>query len=302
MPALQSAAEFVYAQLLAACADGVPGLLFEVRTSDYSGSFDDSGIKADALDRQEFHKLVRRYAQGKNQSTLTFFGFTPSSQEWIDAIPSILSTFTPDLFVFRGHNSPATTRQTSCTIFPQNAIIHMPGLPISLTTAHRIMSKVATERQGNAPAWAVSVTAAGRWYQLNNDSNQSDYTLYKECSRLPANVTQLGSIKEVCNNSKYVLSEYIDDRTGYAYSHEDGLIMTYDTSDTLRQKLCRQKENLTHIVYGIAVFDLEHEDDSDLCSSGSYSRLKAARSLAEFFESKFNTTSDLTDCLSVRDK
>ncbi|XP_049513964.1 uncharacterized protein LOC125941079 [Dermacentor silvarum] len=250
---------------------------------------------------KEFHKLLKRYAEGKNQRTLTFFGYTPLSQEWIDLIPSILSIFTPDIFVFHGHNSLVQRKwNSSCTILPQNAVIDMPGLPISLTTAHKTLSEVAEEQ--HTPAWAVSVTAAGRWNRPKNAANQDDYKLLKECIRPPRNFTKFGSITEVCNNPNYVRLEDKDDHSGYAYSLQDGLIMTYDTSDMLRQKLCRQKANLTHIDYGIAVFDLEYEDDSDLCPSGSYSHIKMARALAEFFESKYNTASDLTDCLRGENK
>ncbi|KAH7942994.1 hypothetical protein HPB52_003426 [Rhipicephalus sanguineus] len=79
-------------------------------------------------------------------------------------------------------------------------------------------------------------------------------------------------------------------------------VITYDNEDTLRSKLCTMKGNYTKLHYGVAVYDVDHDDFANNCIGQSryesYSRLKMVTKLNEFFRS-YLTAADRENCLKM---
>ncbi|XP_075551335.1 uncharacterized protein LOC142584891 [Dermacentor variabilis] len=208
-------------------------------------------------------------------------------------------TFRPHLFVIRGHYSLVNHNAPDCRIVAPTFQSRTTGTYFSLHNAHAALRFVNTRDPGGATSLAVSVSMQGRWNRpkayLQHEA--SKYGFLEPCIKLPAGVQQFGNMYEICSKPSY---QAIYDRTykaEYRYNFEDGLSFTYDTFQSLREKLCYYKTNLTSVPYGLALFDMQYEDWIGFCFSEKFARLRALRKLLDFITQHFRFASDLTDCL-----
>ncbi|XP_077544592.1 uncharacterized protein LOC144157648 [Haemaphysalis longicornis] len=208
------------------------------------------------------------------------------------------SVFRPDIFIFRGHYSLVNHDRHGCKIVPPTLTKAVHGFPFTLATAHEAVKELAAKDSGNT-SLAVSVTMAGRWNRPLDFWRYTEkyYAPFQSCTRLPQGSNQFGSIFEVCLGDKYktphVHGEYKDE---YRYSFNDGLSFTYDSSVSLKRKLCGFKSNMTKVSYGVAVFDMQYEDWTSYCYVDTFARLRTLKRVTEYFVSGFQLTTDLTDC------
>ncbi|XP_077544648.1 uncharacterized protein LOC144157749 [Haemaphysalis longicornis] len=180
---------------------------------------------------------------------------------------------------------------------PPNIYKATPDFPVSMQAAHEGLLQLASE--GHHCAWAVSMSAAGRWNRplMGASLNRRDYEPFSPCAPLPFKKKQLGTILDVCYVFYYERSTSSAYKTMFAFSTQMGISMMYDSAETMREKLCNFKANMTEVKYGVAVFDAEYGDPEGWCKFGKFGRIAMAGRLVAYFGDKFKTGSDLTDCL-----
>ncbi|XP_077544653.1 uncharacterized protein LOC144157759 [Haemaphysalis longicornis] len=177
---------------------------------------------------------------------------------------------------------------------PPNIYKHTAGFQVSMQDAHTALKQLAPDC--GECAFAVSLTAAGRW-----NKPLDDFSPFRHCQRLPKDKQQLGSISEVCPRENFHYARDADAETMYAYSLNEHITMIYDNAKTMAFKLCSLKSDMTGVKYGIAVFDLQYEHATPQCGFPEFSRIDMARRLTTFFKAKFNFPSNLTKCLELDD-
>ncbi|KAL1430355.1 hypothetical protein MTO96_015063 [Rhipicephalus appendiculatus] len=251
---------------------------------------------------KRFYELLaeQSYESGFGQHTIIFFGFSPLNHRWISFVPSLFSTFRPHLFVIRGHYSLINNNESDCRIVAPTFQSRVAGTYFSLSNAHGALKYVAQTVPEDATMLAVSASAAGRWNRPQNylRHQASNYRFLEKCTKLPQNVQQFGNMYEICSRPGY---NQVYDRAykaEYRYNFDDGLLFSYDTSESLKEKLCYYKTNLTSIPpYGLALFDMQYEDWIGVCFGEKFGRLRALRRLLDFLTERFRFASDFTECL-----
>ncbi|XP_077547672.1 uncharacterized protein LOC144159889 [Haemaphysalis longicornis] len=246
---------------------------------------------------KKIDQVLQAQSIGRNQATFIILGFSPIGPDWKSFAWTILRTFTPDIFVLRGHYSLANHNKPGCKMAPPNIYKTMPDFPVSMEAAHEGLLELAS--QGHHCAWAVSMSAAGRWNRplMGASLNWRDYEPFSPCERLPRDKKQLGTILDACIGVVYKRHPSSAYKTMFAFSTQIGLSVMYDSAETMREKLCNFKANMTNVKYGIAVFEAQYGDPDGLCQFGKFGRIAMAGRLVKYFSSKFKTGSDFTDCL-----
>ncbi|XP_077547653.1 uncharacterized protein LOC144159864 [Haemaphysalis longicornis] len=198
----------------------------------------------------------------------------------------------PDIFVFRGHYTLKNHDQPSCKMAPPNIYKHRNGFKVSMQDAHNALKQLAPDC--GECAFAVSLSAAGRWNRPVND-----FPPFRDCQRLPEDKEQLGSISEVCGEFRHVRELHF--QTMYSFRLHERITMLYDNPKTMAFKLCSLKSAMTGVKYGIAVFDLQYEPATPQCGFPKFSRIEMAGNLTTYFKTKFKFESDLKNCLELHD-
>ncbi|KAL1413896.1 hypothetical protein MTO96_007945 [Rhipicephalus appendiculatus] len=114
-----------------------------------------------------------------------------------------------------------------------------------------------------------------------------------------------GSYTEVCKTPPFS-TNLLHEAQRYAMRAFDPgtrRMFVFDDEQSLCQKLCFAKANLTDVAFGVAVYDLDYEDTDDTCSNlnsmGPYSRLQIVSNVAKFLASQFTDPSRLAACFSI---
>ncbi|XP_037520704.2 uncharacterized protein LOC119397343 [Rhipicephalus sanguineus] len=242
----------------------------------------------------------KSYHSGFGQHTIIFFGFSPLNHRWVSFVPSLFTTFRPHLFVIRGHYSLINNNESICRIVAPTFQSRAPGTYFTLFNAHAALKYVADRVQEGATMLAVSASMAGRWNRPQQYLRHvaSNYRFLEKCIKLPRHVQQFGNLYEVCSKPTYLTVYDRAYKAEYRYNFDDGLLLSYDTSVSLKEKLCYYKTNLTSVPpYGLALFDMQYEDWSGVCFAEKFARLRALRRLLDFLAERFRFASDLTGCL-----
>ncbi|KAL3197245.1 hypothetical protein MRX96_014853 [Rhipicephalus microplus] len=84
---------------------------------------------------------------------------------------------------------------------------------------------------------------------------------------------------------------------------DDGRILSFDNNTDMVQKLCSLRLQHLTFAYGIAAYDVDYEDYSQVCDSvsvlGSFTRVFTLTLLRDYVEIVFNVRNEYTDCLRL---
>ncbi|KAL1484825.1 hypothetical protein MTO96_032350 [Rhipicephalus appendiculatus] len=210
--------------------------------------------------------------------------------------------FKPDLFISLGHQLRGEPQRSSCVATPPTILEKPEGLSDAhdLYDAARALASVASQAGG--PRLSLSLSMAGRWSKLLPTSSVE---IFSACDKGYPRRHFFGSYTEVCNTPPFStnLLHEVQRYAMRAFDPGTRRMFVFDDEQSLCQKLCFAKANLTDVAFGVAVYDLDYEDTDGTCSNlnsmGPYSRLQTVSNVAKFLVSQFTDASKLAECSSM---
>ncbi|KAH7973523.1 hypothetical protein HPB49_002094 [Dermacentor silvarum] len=147
---------------------------------------------------------------------------------------------------------------------------------------------------------AVSVGLYGRWYKPSNGktmvtSQRKKYSVQQECAHITE--FQLGNIADVCKSQNYQKTYYDEAHHAMvAYNEDLERMFVYDDENALNAKLCTAKGFYHNLKYGVAAYNLEYADGTDVCGAGEYPRIRALRRITKSLANAFVSPHSVGDC------
>ncbi|XP_065301972.2 uncharacterized protein [Dermacentor albipictus] len=208
--------------------------------------------------------------------------------------------FKPDIVVSLAHLVVEDKHLADCTIMPPT-FLYLPyakSYAYSLMTAHQAVKEM--KHLSPNVTMAVSVGLYGRWYKPSNGktldtSPHKKYSVQKEC----ADITefQLGNVADVCKSPNYQKTYYDEAHHAMvAYNEDLERMFVYDDEKALNAKLCRAKQFYYNFKYGVAAYNLEYADGSDVCGTGEFPRIRALRRITKSLAQAFKSPLSVKDC------
>ncbi|KAL1442990.1 hypothetical protein MTO96_030486 [Rhipicephalus appendiculatus] len=230
------------------------------------------------------------------------------SDLWIKHATHVFrDTFQPDAVVLVGHLPSRKSESESCEILPPTTLVHFtPHASPSMRDAHETVRKL--DSSGIRAALFVSLAMFGRWYKPRYQNPESRtrsgsrraFDFLQKCRHDSGDV--LGSHVQVCRDSAYTIVEHKKEPQGaVAYDQAAGKLLAYDSPESLRQKLCVARSNVTTVKYGFAAFNVEYEDGTNRCGQGAFSRLQALRGLLKAF-GRTDTSAEAEECAALAER
>ncbi|KAL1467944.1 hypothetical protein MTO96_041810 [Rhipicephalus appendiculatus] len=218
---------------------------------------------------QNLKQLATLNGQGVPK-TLTVLGLTVFSDQDFDlAATTITHEAKPDIIISYGHLIFERHAYDHCKILgPTNMKLGQspPGYAYDLRHPHEIAVKLS-KMNFNSVLY-ISVSLRGfRYKPKANDAAGS--MLFAACEDFAGQ-----DMLDKSTDYSYLCDKHL--RKGNVSVNEDAQIVlvidamtsdviTYDNEDTLRSKLCTVKGNYTKLYYGIAVYDVDHDDFANNC-------------------------------------
>ncbi|KAL3222569.1 hypothetical protein MRX96_028351, partial [Rhipicephalus microplus] len=217
--------------------------------------------------------LLMRDKSTAERPSYTILVAAMHSDLWIKHATHVFrDTFEPDAVVLVGHLPSRRSESESCEILPPTTLVHFGrhASSPSLGDAHETLRKL--------------------------DSSGIRAALFK-CRHDSGDV--LGSHVQVCRDSAYTIVHHKEEPRGaVAYDPAAGKLLAYDSPESLKQKLCIARSNVTAVKYGFAAFNVEYEDGTNRCGGGAFSRLQALRDLLNAF-GRTDMSTEAEDCIAV---
>ncbi|KAH6936872.1 hypothetical protein HPB50_023814 [Hyalomma asiaticum] len=118
---------------------------------------------------------------------------------------------------------------------------------------------------------------------------------------LSPDVYDLYSIRLGCSKKSYNDSLMVDPvfQAMVGYDKNEGWLFTFDSGETLRQKLCEAKSNVTDLQLNIVASNIGSEDYLNQCGLGPLPRLRMLKALSLFFAHNYTSSADKSRCLMV---
>ncbi|KAH7960694.1 hypothetical protein HPB49_022350 [Dermacentor silvarum] len=208
------------------------------------------------------------------------------------------STFKPDLFISLGHQLRGDPEKSRCIATPP-AILEKPmGSPDGhdMHDAARALAFIASQAGG--PRLSISVSMKGRWSVLQPNVRAEVFAPCVTSNQGPF----YGSYTEVCDTPPFSndLMTEVQRYAARTFDQATRRMFVFDNEQTLCTKLCLVKANYTKVEFGVAVYDLDYEDDDDTCLSlnllGAYSRLQTVSTVQRYLASQFTDSSKEAVC------
>ncbi|KAH7943384.1 hypothetical protein HPB52_007693 [Rhipicephalus sanguineus] len=169
----------------------------------------------------------------------------------------------------------------SATVDPREVDI-VPALNCLKTTAAESIVRLS----GLKLKSALSVTLSGHLAVLTDPKNRG----FLAPCMTNNSVDSFASYAEVCKSPNYTSPATYDPSVDAAqFRHAiEPIVFSYDDRKGLNKKLCAIKEEHTITKFGIAVFDVDYADFSNVCKSrgGPFARLRLVRSVLNFFRTR----------------
>ncbi|XP_077490956.1 uncharacterized protein LOC144101696 [Amblyomma americanum] len=261
----------------------------------------DVSIALDVL--QELDKEVQGQRQLGNPSFIFLAGLI-TDDSWLTFYEDkFTNVYKPDLFIAQGHYFYGDNTFRNCRVMPPTVLTMPDGLNDTyqndLTVAGSTLKKLSDK--GVPIVWAISVTMKGRWTMTPPLQGLPDFLL--ACVQ-NLTATSFGSYAEICTSSSFRQRQYSQTFDAILTRHNtDNVLFAYDNEMGLCRKLCTVKSQRLSLPFGITVYDLDYEDFSNTCrvmnKFGTFSRLRAIRSVLNFFRTKFRTDKELADCFQL---
>ncbi|XP_077561132.1 uncharacterized protein LOC144175933 [Haemaphysalis longicornis] len=155
---------------------------------------------------------------------------------------------------------------------------------------------------------SVSVTMKGRIYKPKTPdpavSDIGNYGLFSECAQ--GNYVQEIKPTTICRNATYTASFIINNtyQAVVAFSKVTGYTLVFDNSITLLRKVCEAKKSLTNVEFGLAVFDVNYDNETTRCQphviKHGGERMGTMKKLLNYFRDEFKDASKEAGCLRLR--
>ncbi|KAL1427357.1 hypothetical protein MTO96_017644 [Rhipicephalus appendiculatus] len=212
--------------------------------------------------------------------------------------------YTPSIIVIISHYLEGDNTFKDCRVVLPAMLKRPPLLTTNSSYTYDMSAAADSIRRlvarGVNAQWALSVTMKGRWNRLKDGQPAA---FLSECVYDP-NAESFGSYTEVCedpsftNGTRYKTGVY----GPLYYNQSDGRTFTFDNETTHVDKLCKLKAQQWSYAFGVAAYDVDYDDFSNVCSStnyfGNFSRLFYIKGLLDFIEDEFRDPDKLGDCLA----
>ncbi|XP_077520300.1 uncharacterized protein LOC144130170 [Amblyomma americanum] len=143
----------------------------------------------------------------------------------------------------------------------------------------------------------------GRWYLPENTGLQN-VEFFKPCQ----NASALNDAPPftVCTNNISGQYQYRQDIMS-GYFRNATHVLTFDTEQALKAKICATHKAHVNTQFGIAAYDIDADIDQTASLEcprveykANYSRVRLLRRIVDFLRAHFHNQSTLTDCDSIR--
>ncbi|XP_077497682.1 uncharacterized protein LOC144108289 [Amblyomma americanum] len=161
----------------------------------------------------------------------------------------------------------------------------------NLDSAHAALKDLPTKNLGYTQFF-LSVSLAGRYYKPLKEVGMLEDNGYVTTDPL------FVSIAQYCNDTDYTWGFHNTTPIGAYYENvKAGRIITYDDVTSLQKKLCRGKQLIPTVKYGLAAYHADLDDPANTCGDGAYPRLRFLKKLLHFFNEKFLEAKNYDECL-----
>ncbi|XP_037523758.1 uncharacterized protein LOC119400952 [Rhipicephalus sanguineus] len=241
-------------------------------------------------------------------SAITVFTAPFPESDWSLALARYFTKvrFNPDLLIMLGHYPFGDNMIQDCIVMPptrhpDDAAPDYVLKNYSYDLSNGAFSLREFYANDGSSHGMLSVTLKGRWTE---PKTRDAMDFYSPCIYDPSEES-FGSYTEVCRHSRYV--SWLD----YSFSHYAMLArhatkkraFAYDNEEGIYDKLCKVKEDVQDVSFGIAAYDVDYDDYGNQCESlnlyGRHSRLKALRSIVDYFRTLFDEQFSERVCTSL---
>ncbi|KAL1486709.1 hypothetical protein MTO96_008782 [Rhipicephalus appendiculatus] len=230
----------------------------------------------------------------------TFFAASIPDATWASFYTrNFTNLLMPDLYIALGHYSRGDNSLPTCLVVPPT-LLHRPraaedSYQYDLTSAAESIVRLSGLRLKSA----LSVTLSGHLAVLKDPTKRG----FLAPCMTNNSIDSFASYAEVCRSPNYTSPPVYDpqaEAVQYSYTTEP-MVFSYDDRKGLVRKLCAIKEQHTNTKFGIAVFDVDYADFTNVCKSrgGPFARLQLVRSVLNFFRTRYKTTADKTACVQL---
>ncbi|KAL1437661.1 hypothetical protein MTO96_048689 [Rhipicephalus appendiculatus] len=115
-----------------------------------------------------------------------------------------------------------------------------------------------------------------------------------------------GHTYEVCMSSQvdWKYESNLRNQYAYAFSKSESRTITYDTMETLQNKVCDTKYHYVKMDYNLAVYDTDYDASSIGCPkfgllSGAFNRLEHARKLQQYLQTQYYSPENIFTCRAL---
>ncbi|KAL3197235.1 hypothetical protein MRX96_014844 [Rhipicephalus microplus] len=216
------------------------------------------------------------------------------------------ANFYPDLLIMPGHYPFGDNMIQDCLVMPptrhpDDAVPDHATRSYSYDLSNGAFSLREFYASDGGSRGMLSVTLKGRWAEPK-ERDAMDF--FAPCTH-DASAESFGSYTEVCKHSRYT------SRLKYSNSHYAMLArhatrkrtFAYDNEEGFYDKICKVKEDVQDVSFGIAAYDVDYDDYGNQCGFlnlyGRHSRLKTLRSIVDYFRTLIDEKFSERVCTSL---
>ncbi|XP_072143655.1 uncharacterized protein [Dermacentor andersoni] len=281
--------------------------------ANYGGTIQDVNVNC-AKGLQMLFDLMKDKHDNVNRPSYIILSFPLYSPGNFPAIGKALRNLSVDIFIAVGYHSYRDNNFVDCRMVSPT-LLNKQLLPPDIYSIYSVrLAEVMSSLTVNPAAWppttsfGVSVGMQGRWYKPKDrdyDPNgPGNYQLGKPCANeLPLGFTkQTSDIIWACRNHGYNKTFKIDQtfQAMVGYDKQFGFLVTFDTAETLRSKLCEAKSTAPAAKFYIAAAAIGAEDHVNACGFGALTRLRMLKALTYFFAYNYTSAAQKSACLLVK--
>ncbi|KAL1437658.1 hypothetical protein MTO96_048687 [Rhipicephalus appendiculatus] len=156
---------------------------------------------------------------------------------------------------------------------------------------------------------SLSLSLAGRYYEPRftdpGSPKNYEFGLFKPCQDF--NTSHYGDpVADLCMSSQedWKYESNLINQYAYAFSKSESRTITYDTMETLQNKVCDTKYQYVKMDYNLAVYDTDYDASPFGCHkygllSGAFNRLEHARKLQEYLQTQYYSPNNVFACRAL---
>ncbi|KAL1437660.1 hypothetical protein MTO96_048689 [Rhipicephalus appendiculatus] len=242
-------------------------------------------------------------------------GASIQNRSMYGAIHLMSTIFMPSLFIAIGHISYSDAAFPDCRILPPTVWTFPKGVNRSTDFPYghtyfesAVLLEEVRDMDTSVPL-SLSLSLAGRYYEPRftdpGSPKNHDFGLFKPCQDF--NTSHYGDpVSEVCMSSQvdWKYESNLRNQYAYAFSKSESRTITYDTMETLQNKVCDTKYHYVKMDYNLAVYDTDYDASSIGCPkfgllSGAFNRLEHARKLQQYLQTQYYSPENIFTCRAL---